>query len=83
MLDAMMELLVINYIIANHEYDMVLQNHLHYFLGRNAQCITYVKNAGYTRCADGEALTDNSIHNAKLMALLTAIGQCEQIVWEY
>ena len=79
----MMELSVVNYIIANHEYDTVLQNHLHYFLGRNTKCITYIADAGYTNCAAEDALTSNPVYNAQLIAMLNAISQCEQIVWEY
>ncbi len=42
----MMYLAVVNYIISNHEYETVIENHLHYFFGRNAKAICYVENRG-------------------------------------
>lgn len=69
----MMELSVVNYIIANHEYDTVLQNHLHYFLGRNTKCISYVENAGYVYCAKEESLLNDAVQNAQFIAMLSAI----------
>lgn len=69
----MLELSVVNYIIANHEYDMVLQNHLHYFLGRNAQCVTYLPGRGYIYCTEDEALLNDAVQNARFLAMLSAI----------
>lgn len=53
----MMYLTVVNHIIANHEYETVIENHLHYFLGRNAKAISYLNNAGdYTYEAMNESM---------------------------
>ena len=35
----------IDYIIGNHEYDTILENNLHYLLGRNVNSYSYI--AGY------------------------------------
>ena len=42
----MMYLAVVNYIISNHEYETVIENHLHYLFGRNAQALCYIENMG-------------------------------------
>ncbi len=40
----MMNLSVVNRIISNHEYETVIENHLHYFLGRNETANNHVAN---------------------------------------
>lgn len=40
----MMNLSVVNRIISNHEYETVIENHLHYFLGRNETAQNHVVN---------------------------------------
>lgn len=71
---AEMEMLsVVNYIIANHEYDTVLENYLHYFLGRNTKCISYVTDAGYTPCTEEDAIMADAIMNARFLCMLSAI----------
>ncbi|MCM1386230.1 MAG: glycoside hydrolase family 9 protein [Bacillus sp. (in: Bacteria)] len=42
LLQKMARMAVVDHIITNHEYMMVLENHLHYFLGRNAQSVKYI-----------------------------------------
>lgn len=42
----MMYMTVVNHIISNHEYETVIENHLHYFLGRNEKAICYIDKAG-------------------------------------
>lgn len=42
----MMYLSVVNQIIANYEYKMVIENHLHYLLGRNDNAVIYVGRIG-------------------------------------
>ncbi len=76
----MMELSVVNYIIANHEYGTVLQNHLHYFLGRNAKCITYLPGIGYTYCESEESLLASELRSARFLALLSAISQEKTVI---
>ena len=42
----MMILTMVDYVIANHEYENVIENHLHYFMGRNRQSISYIDRVG-------------------------------------
>lgn len=42
----MMYLTVVNHIITNHEYETIIENHLHYFLGRNDNAVSYIDDAG-------------------------------------
>lgn len=45
MLLEMMYLTVVNHIITNHEYETVIENHLHYFMGRNEKAVSYIDKA--------------------------------------
>lgn len=42
LLQNMMYLTMVDYMIANHEYDNVIENHLHYLMGRNKQAVCYI-----------------------------------------
>lgn len=42
----MMYLTVVNHIISNYEYETVIENYMHYFLGRNDMGISYIDNVG-------------------------------------
>ncbi|MCM1128015.1 MAG: glycoside hydrolase family 9 protein [Lachnospiraceae bacterium] len=42
----MMYLTMVDYMISNHEYDIVIENHLHYLMGRNEQAVCYIENEG-------------------------------------
>lgn len=42
----MLYLTVVDHIISNHEYATVIENHLHYFLGRNEQAVSYLEDTG-------------------------------------
>lgn len=69
-------LAVVDHIITNHEYMMVLENHLHYFLGRNAACISYIDNVGSRNYASVDArmgIMKQIDHDAELVVLLSAI----------
>lgn len=46
----------IDYIIGNHEYDTILENNLHYILGRNVNSYSYIKGYG----------NDKTINNSNL-----------------
>lgn len=48
----MLYLAVVNHIISNHEYETVIENHLHYFLGRNHMAVSYIENAGENNYED-------------------------------
>lgn len=42
----MMYMTLVNHIISNHEYENIIENHLHYFLGRNKKAICYIDDVG-------------------------------------
>lgn len=76
LLRKMVRLAVVDHIITNHEYMMVLENHLHYFLGRNAACISYLDNAGsrnYMTIDARMGVMKQIDHDAELIVLLSAV----------
>ncbi|MDE7287168.1 MAG: glycoside hydrolase family 9 protein, partial [Lachnospiraceae bacterium] len=42
----MMYMTLVNHVISNHEYENIIENHLHYFMGRNKKAISYIDNVG-------------------------------------
>lgn len=71
-------LAVVDHIITNHEYDTVLQNHLHYMLGRNAQSISYLDDAGsrsYKEIDEKYGIMKQVEANAELVLVMSAIQQ--------
>ncbi len=69
-------LTVVDHVITNHEYAMVLQNHLHYMLGRNLQSISYLDKSGSYNYMDIDAAQGimNQIDlNAELVLMMSAI----------
>lgn len=78
LLKKMARLVVVDHIITNHEYAMVLENHLHYFLGRNAYAVSYIENAGGRsyRILDEKAGIMKQVDlNAELILLMSAIEE--------
>lgn len=76
LLRKMVRLAVVDHIITNHEYMMVLENHLHYFLGRNAACISYIDDVGSRNYVTVDArmgIMKQIDHDAELIVLLSAI----------
>jgi endoglucanase len=66
----------VNYIIPNHEYGTVVENHLHYLCGRNATGISYIDEAGMLNYRDIDSRLGimNQIEtNSKLYFMLSAI----------
>lgn len=81
----MMRLAVVDHIITNHEYATVLENHLHYMLGRNLQAISYLDGFGgrsYQEVDAGMGIMAQVDLNAELLLLLTAILDEEIMVGE-
>lgn len=69
-------LAVVDHIITNHEYATVLQNHLHYLLGRNLQSVSYLDGAGERSYAgiDGNMGIMNQVElNAELVLMMSSI----------
>ncbi len=76
LLSQMARLSVVDHIITNYEYETVLENHLHYFLGRNAQSICYLDNVGHRNYAQADAssgIMRDLTQNAKLLLMMSAI----------
>lgn len=69
-------LVVVDHIITNHEYATVLQNHLHYMLGRNPQSISYLDNAGtrnYKEIDEKYGIMNQVELNAELVLMMSSI----------
>ncbi|MBR5800811.1 MAG: glycoside hydrolase family 9 protein [Lachnospiraceae bacterium] len=76
LLSDMMYLAVVNYIISNHEYETVIEDHLHYFLGRNAKAISYVENTGergYEQAAGTLGLMKQFETDSKFIFMLSEV----------
>lgn len=76
LLQKMTRLAVVDHIISNHEYTTVLENHLHYFLGRNAQSISYIDGAGsrnYHILNEKMGIMKQVDLNAELILMMSAI----------
>lgn len=85
LLRGMTRLAVVDHIITNHEYMTVLENHLHYLLGRNLQSISYLDGVGGRnyRDVDGGAGVMSQVDlNAELIMLLSSVMDSELIVSE-
>lgn len=81
----MTRLAVVDHIITNHEYVTVLENHMHYMLGRNLQSISYLDGVGGRnyRDVDGSLGIMNQVdQNAELLLLLAAVIDEEMVVGE-
>lgn len=46
LLEKMITMTLVDHVITNHEYDSIIENYLHYFLGRNALSVSYIDNTG-------------------------------------
>ena len=69
-------LVVVDHIITNHEYATVLQNHLHYMLGRNPQSISYLDSAGtrnYKEIDEKYGIMNQVELNAELILMMSSI----------
>ena len=52
LLKEMILMATVNYIITNHEYETIIENHLHYFMGRNKFSISYIDDVGIRNYKD-------------------------------
>ena len=76
--EQMAKLAVVNYVITNHEYVTVQENHLHYLLGRNADGISYISGAGHRRSENaGDSITTDSYQNSALILMMCEIMRKE------
>lgn len=69
-------LAVVDHIITNHEYATVLENHLHYLLGRNLQSVSYLDEVGsrnYKDIDETQGIMNHIDLNAELVLMMSAI----------
>ena len=81
----MTRLAVVDHIITNHEYATVLENHLHYMLGRNLQSISYLNDVGernYRNVDDAPGVMNQVDLNAELLLMFAEIMDDERVVSE-
>ncbi len=81
----MARLAVVDHIITNHEYATVLENHIHYMLGRNLQSVSYLDGVGGRNYRDVDAslgIMNQVDQNAELLLLFAAIMDDELVVGE-
>lgn len=71
--EKMSELALVNYIITNHEYVTVQENHLHYLLGRNAGGISYIAGAGQQGAQMQMCISADSYQNSALVFMMSEI----------
>lgn len=78
LLQKMVRLAVVDHIITNYEYLTVLENHLHYFLGRNAFSISYIDDAGsrnYEALDEKIGIMKQIDSNAQFILFMSAIEE--------
>lgn len=76
LLDHMMYLTTIDHIITNHEYEKVIENHLHYFMGRNEDAISYIDHVGernYKEIDESLGIMKRFHEDSKLIFMLSEI----------
>lgn len=72
----MMYLTMIDHMITNHEYENIIENHLHYFMGRNEKAICYIDNVGennYRLTDENTGIMKQFDANSKLIFMLSEI----------
>lgn len=78
LLKKMERLVVVDHVITNHEYATVLENHMHYFLGRNEQSISYIDGTGsrnYEALDKKMGIMKQIDLNAELILMMSAIEE--------
>ncbi len=76
LLQNMMYLTMVDYMISNHEYETVIENHLHYFMGRNRQAVSYIDDIGennYRQIDESLGIMKNFDADSKLIFMLSEI----------
>ena len=78
LLDNMTIMILVDYVITNHEYDTIIENYLHYFLGRNLKAISYLDGAGtnnYININDTLGIMKQFDDDAALVFLLSEMNR--------
>ncbi len=82
LLEAMVYLSIVNHIIKNHEYGTVIENHLHYFMGRNSGGISYIDGIGaknYQSVSSGLGIMNQIGPNSRLIFMISEIKSNEHL----
>ena len=72
----MLVMTTVDHIITNNEYDTVIENYLHYFLGRNGMSVSYIDNVGqysYKQIHESLGIMKQFESNAKFIFMLGKI----------
>jgi len=78
LLNYMTIMILVDYVITNHEYDTIIENYLHFFLGRNLKAISYLDGAGtnnYININDSLGIMKRFDDDASLVFLLSEINR--------
>ncbi|MEG1848654.1 MAG: glycoside hydrolase family 9 protein, partial [Lachnospiraceae bacterium] len=76
-LSDMLCLSIVGHVITNHEYTTVLENHLHYFLGRNAEGVSYIDGFGSRMADTSEMITKQPQLTSMLLFMLGELNNIE------
>lgn len=71
--ESMSKLALVNYVITNHEYVTVQENHLHYLLGRNPAGLSYISGIGYQSAETEECISADSYQSSALIFMMSEI----------
>lgn len=75
--ESMSKLALVNYVITNHEYGTVQENHLHYLLGRNPEGISYISGTGQQSAETGACIGADSYQSSALIFMMSEIVKGE------
>ena len=73
----MVVLTIVDYVIANQEYASIIENHLHYLLGRNSMAISYVDGVGereYSVREGQQSVMDGGFMESALLFMLSEVN---------
>lgn len=81
----MVVITVVDHVIASHEYAMIIENHLHYLLGRNSMAVSYMDGVGereYSAREGQQSIMDGGFMESALLFMLSEINEKEETVEE-
>lgn len=73
----MVVLTIVDHVISNHEYATIIENHLHYLLGRNSMAISYVDGVGerdYSVKEGQQSIMDGGFKESALLFMLSEVN---------
>ena len=72
----MMVMTIVDHIIANNEYDNIIENFMHYFLGRNKMSVSFIDDAGeysYKQIHESLGIMKQFESDSKLIFMLAKV----------